>query len=317
MKPSVLNWFSVLAVPLLSISVSSVSAAVIDNDLTSGTVGYLSVDVDTGGQTTLLNATLDGEVSGVQTDNIVFEYSSYVDVGAAGGGVKLSGTAPASVGDDAVSSSGSFTGDSGNTINWTVTSSIPNGGSLMTNVFEFTAATGSLGAIRLFQYLDEDVFGVSDDVFFTRGTGVSGDLELFTVDDDEKVGLSHGGAYSVAQGLINSEFAGWAANVFDSMRPAITGTGQAVSLTGINAIGSSYQDPQLGLVYGPVDVVSVLAWDVDPEANTATIITTLGGVATIEDIEEAPIPPAALLFATGLSAFAFRARRKQAVWSAG
>ena len=34
----------------------------------------------------------------------------------------------------------------------------------------------------------------------------------------------------------------------------------------------------VGPVYGPLDMVSVIAWDVNPNASSATIITTLGGV---------------------------------------
>ena len=34
----------------------------------------------------------------------------------------------------------------------------------------------------------------------------------------------------------------------------------------------------MGQVFGPADVAAVLAWDLDPQATTATIVTTLGGV---------------------------------------
>jgi hypothetical protein len=165
-----------------------------------------------------------------------------------------------------------------------VTSSIPDGEGVMTSTFNFMAETGTLGDLRFSQYLDEDVQSPVDDVFFTRGSFAGADLELFTVDNTEVYGVSHSGALSSAQGLANATFAGWAANTYNNMKPAITAGTQAVSPTGVNAIGPSFVHPELGLVYGPVDVVSVLAWDVDPQATSATIVTTLGGVPDIIDI---------------------------------
>ena len=157
----------------------------------------------------------------------------------------------------------------------------------MTSTFTFTADTGTLGALRFYRYLDEDVdLYFSDDVFFTRGSVAGGDLELFTVDDSEVYGISHSGALSSAQGLVNASFTGWAANRFDYMRPAIVGGTQSVSTTGVIQNLPAYSHPQVGSAYGPRDIVSVLAWDVVANASSATIITTLGGVPDVQDIPD-------------------------------
>ena len=54
--------------------------------------------------------------------------------------------------------------------------------------------------------------------------------------------------------------------------------GQPVSPDGIIANLPSFQHPQLGPVFGPADNVSVLAWDVAPNATSAVITTSLGAV---------------------------------------
>ena len=53
--------------------------------------------------------------------------------------------------------------------------------------------------------------------------------------------------------------------------------------------------PIVGSGYGPEDIVSVLSWTVDPDATSAAIITTLGGVPDIRVIvttavESVPVP---------------------------
>lgn len=161
-------------------------------------------------------------------------------------------------------------------------SSIAPGTQVMTTTYTFMAQTGALGPLRFLQYLDEDVQGNLDDVFFTMGSAGSGNLQLFTFDNTDQYGLSHSGALLPATGLQNASFAGWAADVFPNMRPRITnGPGQPVSPTGMNnleVLGLGFQHPQLGPVFGPADIVSVLAWDADPSAASAVITTSLGGI---------------------------------------
>lgn len=266
----------------------------VDNDVPEGTVGHWDVDVQSGGESRDGRLTAQRFAGGdVVTENVLFDYFSYVDVGNDGGGVQLSGSDPETVGGDPdkVRSTGTLTGSAGNTINWEVTSFIEDGGSIYYNEIKFTAQTGTLGTLRFIQYLDEDIEGVSDDVLLVRGSAADGNLELFTIDNDEVYGVSHGGSLNSEQGLVNATFAGWAADEFDDMRPRITGSGQPVSLEGEidEASLQLFNHPQLGDVYGPRDIVSAFAWDVTPSATSATIITTLGGVPDASALNEAAI----------------------------
>lgn len=305
------HWGFKSAARLLTIAVAAggpsfAHAVVIDNDVPTSTVGAWTVNVTTGGESRTAGLTANRFASGdVYHTDVLYDYFTYIDVG--NGGFRLAGSTATLSGDDQVTSTGSFLGSAGNTINWTAVSSIADGTSVLQNTFSFSAATGTLGNLRLFQYMDEDVQGVSDDVFFTRGSVAGLDLELFTVDNAEVYGVSHSGALSADQGLLDAVFAGWAVCKYNQMKPTIRAGTQAVSPDGIfcaDMIGP-FDHPQVGTAWGPQDVVSVLAWDAVATASRATIITTLGGVPNVnairqEDDTPLPAPAAMLLVAAGL-----------------
>ena len=227
----------------------------------------------------------------------MFDYFSYVDPGAPGGGFQLSSfqangsvPVPDPGNPNIVTSNGSFTGFNQNQILWTAVSSIAPSGQVMNTRFTFTANGGLLGPLRFLQYLDEDVQGAGDDVFLSVGTAASGDLELFTFDNTDVYGLSHSGALLPGSDLQSASFTGWAADRFNNMKPLIEGVGQPVSPTGVITNLLGLQHPQLGSVLGPADIVSVLAWDVDPNAASAVITTSLGGIPiSAQTVEVRPV----------------------------
>jgi hypothetical protein len=273
------------------------NAVEISNGVPEGTVGHYRVDVAAGGETFTAFVTAARFASNdIFTTEVVFDYSSLVDPGNDGFGSSLSNsdtvTGPVANPNNPneVTSSGSFLGFNENVILWTAVSSIAPGAQVMTTTYTFTAQTGALGPLRFLQYLDEDVQGAGDDVFFSTGSAGSGDLQLFTFDNLDVYGLSHSGALLPGAGLQNVSFAGWAADRFNNMKPLIEGVGQLVSQTGVITNLLGLQHPQLGSVFGPADIVSVLAWDVDPTAASAVITTSLGGVPiSAQTVEVRPV----------------------------
>ena len=296
------NQFLVTAVVTITLSLVSFSAGavVINNGFATSQQGYWSVDVLDGGETRTASLTGTGTPSGTvfQDEEIIFDYFSCVDAGS--GGVRLSATtivSAASVTNPGeVTSSGNFLGSAGNIIDWVMVSTIIAGSSILTNELTLTARTGTLGVLDFYQYLDEDVIGASSDFFFTRGS-VGSDLELFTIDNAEAIGVSHSGAQSGGQGLVNSNFSGWAADTYDGIRPQIIAGTQAVSPAGIisgSLAAVAANHPVVGAGNGPADIVSVVAWDMLPAATSASVLTTLGGVPNINIIGGASIPVPAL-----------------------
>ena len=257
-------------------------AVVIDNGLAPATANYFSVDVVTGGKTEDVKVT---NPSAITPQGIVYLYDLHIIVG--GVSSVLSGGAPTFVGpasDNKLISSGNFMGSEGNTIEWTVESSIQSNSSQMRNVISFAAVSGTLGDLQVIQYMDQDVDGASDDVFFTRGDAAQGNIELFTLDDDNpnNVGVSQGGAQLEEQGLINTSFDGWGACVYDE-RSDFTDGSTTYSKSGVicptldNAL-PKVNHPVAGTVSAAADVITTMSWTVNKNSNQSVIVSTLGGV---------------------------------------
>lgn len=257
-------------------------AVLIQNGIPEGTLGHFSVDVLTGGETVEGFVTAERFASqDIVTSEVIFDYLSFVDPGTDGQGFRLFGSDPVPdpFNPNIVTSTGLFPAVNGNTIVWTATSTIVAGTQAMVTRYTFTTDNGGpLGPLRFLQYLDEDVESFGDDVFISLGTATEGNLSLFTRDDTEVYGVRQSGATGPAFGLVSSAFAGWAAGQYPLMLDRIQSEGQVVSVGGfIDDALPSFVHPQLGPVFGPRDITSVLAWDVAPNANSATILTILGG----------------------------------------
>ena len=242
-------------------------ALVIDNGLLSTEGNYFSVDVLTAGSSETVLIT--DPLATRQGEDIVYLYDLHVVID--GTATKLVGSPPILTPSGKVSSNGSFTGSTGNTIEWTVESAIASGAVQMRNAISFTAVSGTLGNIQVIQYMDEDVNGASDDVFFFRGTAAQNNIELFTLDDDDEVavGVSQGGAQFEDQGLINASFDGWAACVFAEKETYIDGSTiyapAGIICPTLDSLNTTH--PDVGDVKGPADTITAIAWTVEALIN--------------------------------------------------
>ena len=89
-------------------------------------------------------------------------------------------------------------------------------------------------------------------------------------------------------------FSGWAACEYNEMKPAITAGTQTVAMEGhicADLASVPINHAIVGQGFGPIDVVSVMTWGVDPDATSAKIITTLGGVPNITVVVDPPTTP--------------------------
>lgn len=273
----------------MAVSLATTAEAVfIDNGVVGD--GRWQVDALAGGESQTGNLDPAGSPGGVTgTTEIIFDYFHYVDVGANGGGVRLGNTTvttPAMLsGTNQVTSSGSFAGTNG-TIQWTAVSSIAPGSTLYLTDLTFTSAM-PLGTLRVIQYLDEDVLGAGDDHLVVIGTPGGSDFQLLTIDDNQPVGISHAAGYATAT---NMTYIGWAADEFSDLRSAITGAGAAYSIPGVVDVIDlpPIVDPRFpgNPAFGPDDITSAIAFDVDPNATSAAVRFSLGGAPT-----GAPPPP--------------------------
>ncbi len=281
--------FGVLAIGL-GFGASSAQAILISNGIAGD--GFWQVDAGNGGESRTGNL----NPSGAQgTTDVIFDYFHYVDVGANGGGVRLDSTtisqAATLTNPNEVTSAGSFAGANG-TINWRAVSTIAPGSPIYQTALTFSSNT-AFGTVRVIQYLDEDVLGVSDDRLVVIGTPGQADFQLLTIDDNNDVGVSHGANYLTATGMT---YAGWAARQFSSLRGAITGPGESYSIagnvTGIPAITDArFPGAQ---VFGTLDITSAIAFDFDPNATLASVNFTLGGLPSgrpIPTCGEPGLPP--------------------------
>jgi hypothetical protein len=269
--------------PLLPTGPEVDRGTLIDNDVPTNIDGFFAYNAGSGGENTFLGGggvTATGR-SGTQFVNqdFIFDHLNFIDVGLNGQANNLGATTittPATlISDDFVISEGTFQGENG-LVRWRAESFFLDGIPRLNNRIIFSSEQ-PLGNLRLINYLDEDVFGISDDILYLTGTPGQPDFRAFTLDGPERIGFAQGGIYEPGPGLVNATYDGWSADQFNNLQTAIRGGGTQYTVAGnINLANlPSFEDPDLGTVYGPADVTTAFAWSVDPTATTATITSFL------------------------------------------
>lgn len=279
----------VLLSSFLIFSTGSANAQItIDNDITGD--NQWEVDVLNGGESN------DGRIDPVGPDgltDIIYDYFFYVDPGADGGGIRLSGTTittPEFLSNpDEVTSAGNFAGSNA-AINWNAVASISNGSTIYQVTFTFTSSM-PFGTVRFIVYLDEDVEAVGDDILIVQGTAGADDFQLLTIDGVKDIGLAQSAAYSTATGM---SYIGWTADKYSDLRSAITGAGASYSIGGFvdTTDLAPTTDPRFpgAPAYGPEDITTALAFDLNPSATAAAVTFFLGFEEAEPESVIVPIP---------------------------
>jgi hypothetical protein len=256
----------------------------IDNGI-PGLNGSWDVNVLQGGDTDVANLGVSDTVGRL---DLVFSFATYVDVGANGAAFKLDEPAananqPVLGANNTVTSSGQFPGVNGE-IFWTSAARIPPGSQSYSVIVNFTSPQ-PFGALRVINYLDEDVLGSSDDRLILLNATTSPNFQLLTIDNVAGIGIAHTTAF---QSAVNANYIGWAASDYPNLRDLITSaTGAQYSIDGvIDPIDfPASVDPRFPFsrAYGPSDATAAFAFDLNPSATSARVVFGLGGQPNVQN----------------------------------
>jgi hypothetical protein len=256
----------------------------IDNGI-PGLNGSWDVNVLQGGNTDTANLGVSDTVGRL---DLVYSFATYIDVGANGNGFKLdeseaNANQPVLGTNNTVTSSGQFPGVNGE-IFWTSSARIPPGSQTYQVIVNFTTAQ-TFGALRVINYLDEDVLGSSDDRLILLNATTSPNFQLLTIDNVAGIGISHTTAF---QSAVNASYIGWAASDFPNLRTLIvSATGAQYSIDGVvdPVDFPASVDPRFPFsrAYGPADATAAFAFDLNPNASSATLVFGLGGQPNVQN----------------------------------
>ncbi|MEE4331405.1 MAG: hypothetical protein V2J10_11085, partial [Wenzhouxiangella sp.] len=232
-------------------------SVIIDNGVSGD--GAWQVEVRPGGDTRV--GILDAV--GFEPEDLVFDFFTYVDDGADGSFEPLSDTSlsssPTETGTGEVTSSGSFTGPNG-TIEWTAVATIPQGETIYEVTITFTSSS-PFGNVRVINYFDQDVFGVSDDVLILLGTPGQADFQMLTLDNTDDVGIGHFADYFPGS---DATYLGFAADEYSQLKSAIESGTASFSVNGVIDTTSlpPITDPRFpgADAFGPEDITGAYAF---------------------------------------------------------
>jgi len=254
----------IIAIMMICITAQTY-AIIINNGTATGSLGYYAADV---GYTQLNDAWIGTNGGNVQ---FIYSYKAYYskDNGANETALTVPAGAPATVSNTIVNT-GTFVGNNGN-VDFVCESWIPAGEMNFYQKWTFKSAN-PFGTLRFYQYLDEDVLGSGGDLLVPIGSFSDGTLKLYTIDEATRIGTYH----SVLNNIVNTSYIGWSADKYSQL---ISNLGTAQYLPE-GYIDTASLPKLLGSTppeYGPADVTSAIAFDLNPASTQAVITTIIAG----------------------------------------
>ncbi|MBI4773248.1 MAG: hypothetical protein HY788_03540 [Deltaproteobacteria bacterium] len=188
-------------------------------------------------------------------------------------------------GTNEVESAGLFPGPNG-TVNWKAVSSIEPDSKIYRVTLTFESME-PLGALRLINYLDGDSSDSSNDLLVVLNGSEPEDIRLLVLGKNVNHGVAQATEFS---STLNASFLGWAAdrNAGEGEDPDLLDDIVDISISSdeiFSPTGNVYTEnlpvtsdsryPDKA-VYGPNDVTTAMAFDLDPTATSATVTFLLG-----------------------------------------
>ncbi|MEF8788164.1 MAG: PEP-CTERM sorting domain-containing protein, partial [Planctomycetota bacterium] len=206
--------------------------------------------------------------------------------------------------DGIVTSTGSTQG-----VNWSVTHTLPSGSEYMTSEYTLSGQDGgNLPEMTFWQYLDEDVYSISNNILVDSGSIADGNLDLLTVHPDIQAGVEQSA---------DDKATGWAADEYSDLRANLLAGGfdGAPGGTVDTADLGTTTDPTYGFAYGPEDITTAIEWEIAGGMQSYSFRTALGGLPEAESPDGVIPEPATtgllLVGLAGAGAVALCRRRKR------